>query len=59
MALSVLAPANIPVLDVFEMTEAVFDLSADHVHYHRWVIGEIARVFLESLCHDGLFTMPS
>ena len=59
MALSTLGLASIPVLDAFEMTEAVFDQSADHVHYPEWIYAEIARVFLESLCHDGLFTMPS
>ena len=59
MALSTLVPANIPVLDVFEMTEAVYDQSGDHLHFPEWTYGEITRVFLESLCHEGLFTMPS
>ena len=62
MALSTLGPANIPVLDVFDMTEAIYDQSSDHVHYFgdgKRVYAQITRVFLESLCREGFFMMPS
>lgn len=50
VAMSTLADSNVRVMDAFRVTEPVFDLSEDHVHYPPWVYGELARMFFKSLC---------
>ena len=50
VVLSSLRGSQIHVMDAFRATEAVFDLSEDHVHFPPWVYGELARIFLNSFC---------
>ena len=50
VALSALLDSDVHVMDAFRVTEPVFDLSADHVHYPSWVYDELARLFYKSLC---------
>lgn len=50
MALSTLLASDVHIIDAFRISEPVFDLSEDHVHFPPWVYGELARIFLNSLC---------
>ena len=50
VAVSTLLNSDVHVMDAFRVTEPVFDLSADHVHYPTWVYDELARLFFKSLC---------
>jgi hypothetical protein len=50
IALSNLLGSDVHVIDAFRVTEPVFDLSEDHVHFPAWVYGELARMFFKSLC---------
>lgn len=49
-ALSTLMASDVHVMDAFRISEPIFDLSEDHVHFPPWVYGELARTFLTSLC---------
>ena len=50
VALSTLLDSDVHVMDAFRVTEPVFDLSEDHVHFPPWVYGELGRLFFNSLC---------
>ena len=50
LVLSSFRGSQVHVMDAFRATEAVFDLSEDHVHFPPWVYGELARIFLYSFC---------
>jgi len=50
VALSTLLASDVHVMDAFRISEPVFDLSEDQVHFPPWVYGELARTFLNSLC---------
>jgi hypothetical protein len=41
---------SVDVLDAFAVTEAIFDLSVDHVHFQAWVYRALSDLFLERLC---------
>lgn len=38
------------VIDLFKITEPIYDLSRDAVHYYDWVYRELALSVMESLC---------
>jgi len=50
VAVSTFLTSDVHVMDAFRVTEAVFDLSEDHVHFPSWVYSELARIFFRSLC---------
>lgn len=58
VARSTLLGSDVHVMDAFRVTEPIFDLSSDHVHFHPWVYGELARMFLRSLCNVYLDGHP-